>query len=107
MQAIQAGTVVRIRALKGFFATVAGQFGEVNPGSVVDVPRELAAMMVSSAKAEQVDGTVVLTRTGPKVRPVIVDPATERLDRLQASVERLAEAVATLVAAQASAKKKE
>lgn len=101
------GGTVRVRALKGFFATVAGQYSEIHPASVVDVSRELAAMMISSRKAEQVETAVPLSRAAEPKRTVVVDPAIERLDRLQASVERLAEVVASLVTAQAAANKKE
>jgi len=98
----QSASQVRIKATKGFFATVAGQYSEVNPDSIVDVSRELAAMMVSSNKAVVVDNSTPLVRTAQKARPVVVDPSVERLDRLQASIERLSEIVANLVTAQAA-----
>lgn len=105
MQAVQQNVQVRIKATKGFFATVAGQYAEINPGSVVDVPRELAAMMLSSNKAVQVEASTPLVRAEPKKREVPADPALERLDRLQASIERLSEIVTQLVTAKATGKK--
>lgn len=102
MQPVQQNIPVRVRATKGFYAHVQGQYGVVNPDSVVDLPRELAAMMVSANKATLVDPSTQLLRAEAKPRPSVVDPSIERLDRLQASVERLAEVVAQLVAAGAS-----
>lgn len=43
--------VARVKAIKGFYASVAGQFGIVNPGDVVDVDRHTAALVVGAGKA--------------------------------------------------------
>lgn len=44
--------VVRVKAIKGFYATVAGQFGIINPGDVVDLDRYTASLVVGAGKAE-------------------------------------------------------
>lgn len=43
--------VVRVKATKGFYATVAGQFGIVNPGDVVPLDRYTASLVVGAGKA--------------------------------------------------------
>jgi hypothetical protein len=47
--------IIRVRALKGFRASVNGQFGIVNPGDVVEIPTVLAMEMRAANKAVMVD----------------------------------------------------
>jgi len=43
--------VIRVEALKGFRASVNGQYGVVNPGDVVEVPLEVAIDLRTAHKA--------------------------------------------------------
>lgn len=91
--------VIRMRALKGFRATVDGQFGIVNPGDVVDIPRTLAMEMRAAGKA-------VMTEEQPKRQKDYLparkkegkaaDPVSKQLALLSEAVGKLTELVVGL-----------
>lgn len=106
MNSVQTNVPVRVRANKGFYANIQGQYGVVNPGDVVDLDRQLAAMMISANKAVQVPSDTKLVRDTDYKPERLKNPqptSEDRLDKLQGAVEQLAGLVAQLVATQASA----
>jgi len=46
---------IRVEALKGFRAVIAGQFGVANPGDVVEVPLQVAIDLRVAGKAVMTD----------------------------------------------------
>lgn len=98
----QSSPPTRVLATKGFYATIAGVYGVVNPDDIVELDRPLAAMMLSSGKAVQTDKPLrrQTDYLPERLRNPPVDAQALRLDALTKSVERLAELVATLAAGQ-------
>lgn len=95
---IQSRPPVRVRAHKGFFATVDGQFTKINPGDVVNLEYGIARDVAS--KVEPVPVTTPLVRQdnylperkrNPKADPV------SALTSLQSSVDALTKLVTLLV----------
>lgn len=89
--------IIRVRAQKGFRAHVDGQFGVVNPGDVVEVPRVLAmelrgaqkAVMTDAEKVRQKDYLPARKKNPPK-------DVSSQLQVLTETVQGLAAAVAVL-----------
>lgn len=83
---------IRVRALKGFRAIVDGQFGIVNPGDVVEIPRTLAMEMRAANKAVMTDAELKRQKDYTPERKKaarVADPVSRQL-------ALLTEAVATL-----------
>lgn len=95
---IQSRPPVRVRANKGFFATISGQFSKVNPGDVVDLEYGIARDLVS--KIEVVAPNTPLVRQTDylpeRKRNPKPDQATA-IAALQASVDALTKAVTMLI----------
>lgn len=106
MQKQGANHIVRVRALKGFFASTQGQFVQINPGDVVDIDNYTASLVISTSKAEQVDMTSVKTNRQSNYLPERKrnpKPKTEELlSSLVASTESNTKAIEALVAAVAA-----
>lgn len=94
--------IIRVKALKGFRGLADGTFGIVNPGDVVDVPRELAFELRAANKA------VAVTDERKRVEPAVVaqqrlarkravDPVNAQLAGLTSAVEALTGAVQVLL----------
>jgi hypothetical protein len=94
----QARPPVRVRAHKGFFATVNGQFSKVNPGDVVEL--EYVVARDAASKVEPVPHTTALLRQEnylpERKRNPKPDPGTE-IAALRASVDALTKAVTLLL----------
>lgn len=95
---IQSRAPVRVRAHKGFFATVNGQFTKVNPGDVLELEHGIARDVAS--KVEPVSPATPLLRQDNYVperkRNPKPDPGTE-IAALRASVDALTKAVTLLL----------
>lgn len=101
----QGAQVVRVKATKGFYATVQGQFGIVNPGDVVDLDRYTASLVAGAGKA-------VLASSESPTRAQNYLPERKRnprrstedlLGALVKATEANTQAIQALVAAQAKA----
>lgn len=98
--------VVRVKATKGFYATVAGQFGIVNPGDVVDVDRYTASLVVGAGKARAATAEDKPTRQTNYLPERKRNPKRSAEDLLATLVEAVAantQAIQALVASQAKA----
>lgn len=92
--------VIRMRAIKGFRGQVDGQLGIVNPGDVVDVPRDLALTLRYGQKAVMVEPTTQKKRSGAEWLPERkknkpLDPQAQQLAALVDAVSSMKDAVAT------------
>ena len=100
---IQQRAPVRVRAHKGFFATVNGQFTKVNPGDVLDLEYGIARDVMS--KVEPVPPNTPLVRQEnylpERKRNPKPDAGTE-IAALRASVDALTKAVTVLLEREAA-----
>lgn len=93
----------RVKATKGFYATVQGQFGIVNPGDVVDVDRHTAAMVISANKAADTTDAPTRQSTYLPERKRNPRPSTETLlAALVKATESNTKAIEAMVVAQSA-----
>lgn len=85
---------IRVKAQKGFYAHIDGKLAIVNPGDVVDIPRQLACDMRAAGKAYMVDEPLKRQKdyVPPYVRPAAADPFAA----LAAQIAKLTELVGSL-----------
>lgn len=108
MQPIQNNTPVRVKATKGFYANVAGQFGIINPGDVVDIDRHTATLVVSAGKAQQSAESPTRVKDYLPERKRNPKPTVESLlASLVRATEANTQAIAALVASQSKSAKKD
>jgi hypothetical protein len=88
---------IRMKAQKGFYAHIDGKLAIVNPGDVVDIPRQLACDMRAAGKAFMVDEP--LKRQAGYMpdyaRPEKADPVSRQLAALTEAVTALTALVAS------------
>lgn len=102
MQQVQNSGPLRVKAIKGFYAVVGGQFGVVNPGDVVDLDRGTASMVLSAKKAELTQDTLKRQENYLPERKKNPPPTQQdQLSSLTKAVESLAALVSQLVSAKA------
>lgn len=93
--------VIRMRALKGFRASINGEFGIVNPGDVVELPRVLAMEMRAANKAVMVDADLKRQKDylpERKKAGKAADPVARQLALLTEAVAKLTALVAPAAA---------
>lgn len=104
---VQSRAPVRVRAHKGFFATVNGQFSKVNPGDVLELEYGIARDVAS--KVEPVSPNTPLLRQDnylpERKRNPKPDAGTE-IAALRSSVDALTKAVTVLLEREADPKPK-
>ena len=92
--------IIRVKAQKGFYASVEGQFGLVNPGDVVEIPRSLAMELRASGKAHMTDAKLLRQKDFvPDYAKAdkAVDPVTRQMALLTDAVVALQKLVAAVV----------
>lgn len=89
---------VRVRALKGFYAVVQGQFGQVNPGDVIDLDRGIARDLAN--KLQPVAPNEPLVRQKDYLPERKRNPKPDQVSELaalRAAVDALTKVVTALV----------
>jgi len=92
--------VIRVRALKGFRASIGGEFGVVNPGDVVEIPRVLAMEMRAAGKAVMTEDNLKRQKDylpERKKEGKSADPVSKQLGLLTEAVAKLTQLVGGLV----------
>lgn len=89
--------IIRVKAQKGFYAHIEGKLSIVNPGDVVDIPRQLACEMRAAGKAYMVDEPLKRQKDylPDYARPEKADPVSRQLAALTEAVVALTALVAS------------